>query len=489
MKFLDHFSPTALTLFKSSARTLTIEAGQHLLRRGEPGGDIYLVESGSLQVVDTRSTPEVILAQIEPGDVVGEMAFIDDSPRSADVRASGPVSVLHWTRQDLYNLLGRHMDLSAQFYAAVARMASVRLRQLASTAVSGVMSRREHSPSPNTMRGREDAKVIAERAKESFLEIDTKLRQEPTDTGSHDRLRTLLNSLQDEVNELFETYPDSGVSVEMARLLSRELHPYLVRSALAERCTRMAQGIKGPAEILAHVMVDKAGGDGQLGELIDRWLLDRPTLLAIRGLHQPMVNLVANSLPTHRNRRVLLINAGTGSLVAALNHHMTRAPTTLTVVDQSRDTLAFLDAGLTSRPRQVELQSVQESLAQFAMGRTKHSFPHQDVVIIPGLFEYMPDRIALSTLQVARNILVPNGTVIVSALSPSKDQVILDRLLNWPTIRRRPERLRKIIERADLVQVQEADIESPAMLFAAIVPERTSRKPHVSTLRMPPPME
>ena len=54
------------------------------------------------------------------------------------------------------------------------------------------------------------------------------------------------------------------------------------------------------------------------------------------------------------------MNAGTGSLVAALNYHMTLAPTVLTVVDQHRDALAWLDTGMTIRPRQVEIQKVQE---------------------------------------------------------------------------------------------------------------------------------
>ena len=253
----------------------------------------------------------------------------------------------------------------------------------------------------------------------------------------------------------------------MADVINRELHPYLVRSSLAERCTLSASGMKNPAKILAHIKVNKASGDPPLGDLIDRWLLDRPTIDAFRKLQQPTVARVARALPTHRNRRVLLLNAGTGSLVAALNYHMTLAPTVLTVVDQHRDALAWLDTGMAVRPRQVELQTVQENLAQFAMGRSRHVFPKQDVVIMPGLFEYIPDRIALSCLSVSRDLLVPKGTVVISALESSDDQILMDRLLNWPTIRRPASRLAKLLERAGFTDIEQEDILPPAILFSA----------------------
>ena len=115
----------------------------------------------------------------------------------------------------------------------------------------------------------------------------------------------------------------------------------------------------------------------------------------------------------------------------------------------------------------MEVQTVQENLAQFAMGRSRHVFPKQDVVIMPGLFEYIPDRIALSCLSVARDLLVPKGTVVISALESSDDQILMDRLLNWPTIRRPASRLAKLLERAGFTDIEQEDILPPAILFSA----------------------
>jgi CRP-like cAMP-binding protein/SAM-dependent methyltransferase len=467
MAFLDELGADYHTLFKGAAEPLRLERGQHLIRRGEPGGDIFLIETGTLEVVDSRSTPEVILAVLKEGTVVGEMAFVNNSPRSADVRCATDSSILRWARDDLRALLGRNPSFAAAFFEGVARVASNRIRELTTTAVSGGITQADNPNRAGLASVQNETRVIAEQAKEGFINAETALRQNPQSERAQAEVINVLNALIKDVNDLFGSHPEPDVADSAARLLNRELHPYLVRSSLAERCIRRPLGVVGTADILAHVLVDTAAGDGQLGEILDRWLLDRPSLAALRNLQRPIVQLTAQCLPTHRNRRVLLVNAGTGSLVAGLVPALAEVPTTLTVVDQSREALAFLDAGVTHRPRAVDLQTVQENLAQFSMGRYRHSFPKQDAVILHGLIEYMPDRLAVSLLTAARKLLSEDGTVIVAGLGPSDDRILLDRLLTWPTIRRSRDNFFGSVQAGGLVVLEEPEVEAPALLVAA----------------------
>lgn len=217
------------------------------------------------------------------------------------------------------------------------------------------------------------------------------------------------------------------------------------------------------------------GGDGQIGELLDRWLLDRPTLVALRGFRDPILDLVDSRLPTHRNRRVLLLNAGTGSLVAGLMQRVYRPPTVLTVVDQSRDGLAFLDASVANRSG-VELVMLQENLAQFALGRRRHNYPPQDAVIIHGLLEYLPDRLVVSLLRTVARLAATGGAVIATALGPSSDRALLDRVLRWPTIRRSREALLRLYEGAWVPVTEEADLSEPGLLMCGTPdPQATAR--------------
>jgi CRP/FNR family transcriptional regulator, cyclic AMP receptor protein len=64
-----------------------IERDHYLFREGDPPDAMYVIKSGKFAVVKTKSTSEIVLAEIGPGAMVGEMAFFDNKPRSASVKA------------------------------------------------------------------------------------------------------------------------------------------------------------------------------------------------------------------------------------------------------------------------------------------------------------------------------------------------------------------------------------------------------------------
>ena len=72
-----------------------LSSGSRLLGSGESGEEAYVVAEGRLRVsVRIPGVGEEALAFLGPGEVVGEMALVDDAPRSADVVAQdGPVTV------------------------------------------------------------------------------------------------------------------------------------------------------------------------------------------------------------------------------------------------------------------------------------------------------------------------------------------------------------------------------------------------------------
>jgi CRP/FNR family transcriptional regulator, cyclic AMP receptor protein len=67
--------------------TKKVEQGHYLFREGDPPDAMYVVKSGKFAVVKTKSNSEIVLAEIGPGSMVGEMAFFDNKPRSASVKA------------------------------------------------------------------------------------------------------------------------------------------------------------------------------------------------------------------------------------------------------------------------------------------------------------------------------------------------------------------------------------------------------------------
>jgi len=97
--------PTTLPDLGLSERR--IPSGSRLLSAGDAGEEAYVVAEGRLRVsVRIPGVGEEALAFLGPGEVVGEMALVDDSPRSADVVAQdGQVTVFALPREVFRRLL------------------------------------------------------------------------------------------------------------------------------------------------------------------------------------------------------------------------------------------------------------------------------------------------------------------------------------------------------------------------------------------------
>jgi CRP-like cAMP-binding protein len=86
-----------------------VSAGKRLYRRGDAADDLFIVESGRLRVlVGDRVGHERVLRFVGPGDVVGEAAFMAESPHVTTAVAVETARVWRLTRADFDALLGRH---------------------------------------------------------------------------------------------------------------------------------------------------------------------------------------------------------------------------------------------------------------------------------------------------------------------------------------------------------------------------------------------
>jgi CRP/FNR family cyclic AMP-dependent transcriptional regulator len=69
------------------AGPIKVANSNYLFREGDASDALYVVKSGKFAVTKSKGNSEVLLAEIGPGSMVGEMAFFDNRPRSANVRA------------------------------------------------------------------------------------------------------------------------------------------------------------------------------------------------------------------------------------------------------------------------------------------------------------------------------------------------------------------------------------------------------------------
>jgi len=76
-----------------------LRPGELLFHEGEPGAALYAVAEGEVEVLVKSGAEELTLARVGPGGHLGEMAVLDDAPRSATARAATPALLLEVPRE------------------------------------------------------------------------------------------------------------------------------------------------------------------------------------------------------------------------------------------------------------------------------------------------------------------------------------------------------------------------------------------------------
>ena len=106
--------------------------GSMIFREGEKGDKLYIVLDGRVRI--SKFIPgvgEEALAVLDRGDFFGEMALIDDKPRSADAKShEQDATVLSIDRATLNEILSMDPHASLQFLNLLCRMISRRLREI-----------------------------------------------------------------------------------------------------------------------------------------------------------------------------------------------------------------------------------------------------------------------------------------------------------------------------------------------------------------------
>jgi CRP/FNR family cyclic AMP-dependent transcriptional regulator len=110
-----------LNLFRNAADCISVEAGQAVFQEGDTGDTMYVVVEGEVAI--TSKGHEVV--NVGPGGIFGEMALIDDAPRSANAVAKTACKLAPVNQKRFHFLVSQ-----TPFFALnVMRIMSERLRK------------------------------------------------------------------------------------------------------------------------------------------------------------------------------------------------------------------------------------------------------------------------------------------------------------------------------------------------------------------------
>lgn len=173
---------------KKSIQTLSernCQPGEIIIQEGEPGDIFYVIRSGQAVVIKGELEQPTVIGFRTIGDAIGEMALLENRPRSATVIALTPVSLWGLERETFHQFIAENPAVSLSLMS----MLSGRIRE----------------SDEERMRG-----YVRERQKEEILEDLSKLATYDPLTGLLNR-RSMEEILRDEIIRAIQQGSTVGV--------------------------------------------------------------------------------------------------------------------------------------------------------------------------------------------------------------------------------------------------------------------------------------
>jgi len=106
------------------------EKGEVIFREGEPGAGMYIILDGSVRVYTCASNSrEIELAQLGKGEFFGEVALLDDGPRSAWAVALEGSHLVGLMKPDLFDFMDRNPAAGVKIVLKLSQVLAERLRR------------------------------------------------------------------------------------------------------------------------------------------------------------------------------------------------------------------------------------------------------------------------------------------------------------------------------------------------------------------------
>lgn len=95
--------------------------GEIIFCEFEPGNDFYLIQHGRVKITKVVKNKEKTMDVLGAGDIFGEMAILEEQPRSATAVAVDNVSVLHFNRENFVSLMTSQPQLAHKLLVIFSR--------------------------------------------------------------------------------------------------------------------------------------------------------------------------------------------------------------------------------------------------------------------------------------------------------------------------------------------------------------------------------
>ncbi len=453
-----------IELLSRTSQRRRVSRGEVIVREGQSPEAIFLVHEGFISV----RAGGVTVGYFGPGQILGEISFLERRSASATVVAEGDAVVDRIDNGDLEALLSSHPDLAARFYRSLGVTLSRRVRALSQNLMT-LRKQRSHRARYGQLSARHVPKTLTEglqavardiaRAEEGLA--SQKMAEDAAArvvSGACDRVISLLVEHTTEkallaisVDDLLTFRDTRRLREGVGSFVFRNCFSLLMSSATVARIYDKPNGVAEDDETRRAIVDADIEGDGLIGPLVDKWFLHRPVCQARREGREVVIEEILRAAKSCENGPLHVTSIASGGGDELLDVLDEAGPQSImaTCIDPDPDALRrghhqADDAGhegamtfLCAEPRSLSNNGSEIDL-----------FP-QHFIYALGFFDALADDDAVLLLDWMWGRLMPSGSAYFTALGPElPDLPMMEHLLEWNVVPRDEAALRGIVGRS-----------------------------------------
>lgn len=419
---------------QAASDTIIIQEGSH-------PENLYIVLSG-LVGVQVSVFGDSRLATLGPGELLGEISFMERAPASGTVTALESTLLLALPKAVLEEKLSKDDAFAARLYRSLALIGYRRLREEVG-ALGRRLRERPGEEAPVGDRWRrisgplDELKSLLQKADQEAIRNEGVV-PEGIAREMHAKFMEFVVFLNDEIGE---GSPESAhVKSELGGRVQREILPYVLLTRSCERMYSKPRGYAGDYLTIEWIYRNEPGGSGRLGPLLDRLVLDLPAAHAVRNrralLAEEILGLV--SAKAGEPARVTSLACGPArELFDVLERLDDSSLLEATLVDIDLQALAYVSDQLDKRALRRRVNLMQGNLVYLATGRQRLELGEQDLIYSIGLIDYFEDQFVIQLMNYVHDLLRPGGKVILGNFHVEDPcRAFIDYVLDWQIVRR-----------------------------------------------------
>ncbi len=445
---LEQFSDADAEWILATATERGLAQGDALIEAGQPLDALFLVVQGVLGVFADESGTR--LATLGPGDMAGEMSFLDATLPTETVRALEDSLVMTLPHTALTARTDEVPEFATRLHRALARLLSDRLRtanrRLRVSSETDTTVHVDAAPWQRLDQALQTFKAALLQANESAKESGGDV-PESVSADIEEQFRAFCPLIGD---VLTEEVDNDRVREEMGLRLQQELLPYILLAETAERFYSKPRGYAGDFWTIELMYRNEPKGTGALGKLIDRCFLNVHAVRAVRHRRALLAEEIAKAIDSSESRTTEITSMACGPARELFDVFATLPDASrlhANLLDIDLQALAFVadEAKSHGVQRQMTLQA--ENLIRLAVGKSRTDIKDQDLVYSIGLIDYFGDDLVIRLLNLVHGMLRPGGRVILGNVHPrNPTRGLQDHVLDWQLVHRTEDDMHRLCE-------------------------------------------